>query len=142
MMEDHVVIGGQGHAPTLLLLTHSDDVMSANELCKAEKRASLADWASDARAVEDTAKLRQLDNGTFVHIGDVLNALKLLDDAASHMATATRLLFARRRRAATGSGTFANEPDDDGPPPCATGASIPKHLLYTIAKAVPLSEAA
>jgi hypothetical protein len=142
MMENHAVICGLGDAPTSDLLTHPDEVISDSELSKFEKRAILADWASDARAVEDAPAMRQLDNGAFVHIGDVLKALRLLDNAASHMSAATRLPLARRRRAHTGSRIFRNEPDDEGPPPCAAGASIPARLIYTMAKAVPLSEAA
>jgi hypothetical protein len=144
MMQNQAVVGGRGDAsiPNLGFLTHPDDVISDIELGEFEKRAILADWASDARAVEDVPELRQLDNGAFVHIDDVLNALRLLNNAASHMSAGTRLPFARRRKAPTGSRIFKNEPDNDGPPPCAAGASIPKRLIYTIAKAVPLSEAA
>jgi hypothetical protein len=121
MMEDHAGICGLGDALTPDLLTHPDEVISEGELSEFEKQAILTDWASDARAVEDAPELRQLDNGAFVHIGDVLKAPKLLDNAASHMSAATRLPVARRRRAPTGSRTFENEPDDDGPPPCAAG---------------------
>ena len=141
-MANHAMICGLGDAPTSDLLTHPDEVISDGELFEFEKRAILADWASDARAVEDAPELRQLDNGAFVHIDDVLKALRLLDNAAIYMSAATRLPFARRRRAPTGGRTFQNEPDDDGPPPCAAGASVPARLIYTIAKAVPLSEAA
>jgi hypothetical protein len=142
MMENHAVICGPGDSPTSNLLTHPDEVVSDSELSFSKKRAILANWASDARAVEDTPELRQLDNGALVHVGGVLKALRLLDNAASHMSAATRLPFARRRRPPAGSRTFKNEPDDDGPPPCAAGASIPARMICTIAKAVPLSEAA
>jgi hypothetical protein len=142
MMEIHAVIGGRGDAPTADLLTHPDEVIAESALSKFEKRAILANWASDARAVEDAPDLRRLDNGAFVHIGDVLNALKLLDHAASPLPAATRLPATRRRRIASGRRSFGIEPDDDGPPPCAAGASIPARLIYTRAKAVPLSEAA
>ena len=143
-MQDQAVIGGRGDAwiPFPGLFAHPDDVIFDGALSKAEKRAILADWASDARAVEDAPKLRQLDSGAFVYIGDVLNALRLLDDTASHMSEAKQRPFGRRRRAPTSRRTFKNEPDDDGPPPCAAGAFIPSRLIYTIAKAVPLSEAA
>ena len=44
-----------------------------------EKRAVLASWASDQRAVPNDPTLRRLDNGCGVEIDDVLDALKQLD---------------------------------------------------------------
>ena len=44
-----------------------------------EKRALLASWASDARAVANYPALRQLDTGHLVTIDDVLGALEELD---------------------------------------------------------------
>jgi hypothetical protein len=142
MMENHAVIFGRGDTSDADLLTHPDEVISDNELSAFDKRAILADWASDARAVEDAPQVRQLDNGAFVCVGDVLNALRLLDTAPTHMPTPTRLPFARGRNAPTSSRTFKHNFDDNRPPPCAAGASIPRRLIYTIAKAVPLLEAA
>lgn len=45
----------------------------------AEKRALLASWASDGRAVPNHPSLRQLESGAFVTIDAVLDALKRLD---------------------------------------------------------------
>jgi len=45
----------------------------------AEKRALLASWASDLRAVPNYPALRRLDDGQLVAVGDVLDALKQLD---------------------------------------------------------------
>jgi hypothetical protein len=52
----------------------SDPVMS-----KAAKRALLASWASDLRAIENRPFLRRLDDGTELQIDDILDALKALD---------------------------------------------------------------
>jgi hypothetical protein len=142
MMENHAVIRGPGFDTMPDLLTHPDDLVSDSVLSEVEKRAILADWASDARAVEDKPQLRRLDNGAFFHIGDVLNALRLLDTAAGHISATMQLPFPRRRKARTITRTFADQPDDGGPPPCAAGAFPPARRIHTIAKAVPLSDAA
>jgi hypothetical protein len=138
MMNNHAVVCGPGYGEIPNLQTHPDNLASDSRLSRLEKRAILADWASDARAVEDSPELRQLDNGALVRVGDVLNALRLLDNAANLMPAATRPAFARRRKLQTTARTFRKEPDDDGPPPCAAGASPPSRLINTVAKAVPL----
>src|ERR1700691_1184280 len=61
---------------------HPDDVASDPELTLAEKRAALASWISDARAVENAPSLRRLDNGAVVEVDAILRALVLLDDLA------------------------------------------------------------
>ncbi len=60
---------------------HPDQVIGDPQLTQAEKREVLASWASDARAVPGAAALRQLDNGAVVRVGDVLRALKSLDES-------------------------------------------------------------
>ena len=52
----------------------SDPAMSIED-----KRALLASWASDARAVPNYPPLRRLDSGQLVSIDAVLDALKRLD---------------------------------------------------------------
>jgi len=54
-------------------------VVSDPAMSVAEKRALLASWASDARAVPNYPALRQLDSGHLVTIDSVLDALKRLD---------------------------------------------------------------
>ena len=88
-MEDHAGICGLGDAPTSDLLPHPDEVMSESELSEFGKQAILTDWASDTRADEDAPELRQLDNGAFVHIGDVLKAPKLCREHVCGDATAS-----------------------------------------------------
>ena len=119
-MEDHAGICGLGDAPTSDLLPHPDEViLMANSPNSRSERSSRTGLRIPVRD-EDAPELRQLDNGAFVHIGDVLKAPKL-SPCREPMSAATRLPVARRRRAPTGSRTFENEPDDDGPPPCAAG---------------------
>ena len=55
-------------------------VLNDPAMTLAEKRALLASWASDARAVPNYPPLRQLESGAFVTIDAVLEALKRLDD--------------------------------------------------------------
>jgi hypothetical protein len=141
MMETHAVLGRLRDSKTPDLLTHPDQVIVDSELSEFEKRAILANWASDARAVEGAPALRRLDNGAFVRIDNVLNSLRRLDNAVGHMSSLTRPPLARRRKAPIGVGTRTFDPDDK-PPPCAASAPIPARPIYTIAKAVPLSEAA
>jgi hypothetical protein len=140
MMENHAAIGGLGGATTPYLMVDPGEIIADSKLSKLEKRAMLADWASDARAVEDAPELRQLDNGAFVRIDDVLSALRLLDKVAGRIFPAKRPPFVRQRRALVGSRTFENDPDEL--PPGAAGARIPLRPVYTMAKAVPLAKAA
>jgi hypothetical protein len=137
-MDNHAAVCGSGYGAIPNLQTHPDNLVSDSRLSDLEKRAILADWASDARAVEDAPEWRQLDNGALVRVGDVLNALRLLDNVVSLMPAAPRPPFARRRRVRAVSRTFRKEPDGDGPPPCAAGASPPARFINTVARAVPL----
>jgi len=54
-------------------------VLNDPAMTPAQKRALLASWASDARAVPNYPSLRQLESGAFVTIDAVLDALKRLD---------------------------------------------------------------
>jgi hypothetical protein len=54
-------------------------VLNDPAMTLAEKRALLASWASDARALPNHPSLRQLESGAFVTIDAVLDALKRLD---------------------------------------------------------------
>ncbi len=76
-------------------LGHPDDVLNDPEMSKAEKRAILAFWASDANAMEDHPALRKLNNGAIIRVDDILRAMCSLDD------------------------------DDDDPPPSPAAAAIP-----------------
>ena len=59
---------------------HPKDVLADTSLSRAEKRAILASWASDAAAVASCPALRAVPGaGTVVSIDDVLEALSSLD---------------------------------------------------------------
>lgn len=99
-----------------------------------QKRAILASWASDARAVRDRPALRQLEDGTVLHIDQILGALKQLDGgtAASPRAQASgrrerlrhRRTFARTLRSLVTR--RRGHDDDDDPPPCPSAAKAPR----------------
>ncbi|MCJ2096712.1 hypothetical protein MKK67_30030 [Methylobacterium sp. J-072] len=71
---------------------HPREVLAYPGLSRAEKRAILASWASDARAVESCPTLRCLPGcrSEPVPIDDVLAALQALDGAPAPSAPATR----------------------------------------------------
>jgi len=90
----------------------------------AEKRALLADWASDRRAVLDHPALRRLDTGELVDIDAVLDALKRLDSLEVHQQWPALRRRPRDRQAKGGRVTwsFWKDDDDDDPPPCPAAA--------------------
>jgi hypothetical protein len=84
-MYDHIHPEGSGAFPTDWLVTpglafsHPSEVLDHPELSHAERRAILASWASDARAVEGAHWMRCVDNGFVVTLAEVLDALRKLD---------------------------------------------------------------
>lgn len=61
-------------------VTHPRQVVDHPALSRAEKRALLAEWASDACAVEGRPAWRQIPgSGALVIVDDVLAALQALD---------------------------------------------------------------
>lgn len=106
------------------------EVLSDQTMSIEAKRAILASWASDRRAVENWPALRRLDDGRELNIDDILDGLKALDtvDGKPHLATV--LPFPRSRLA------HSRQPDDDlDPPPAAIAMSVPKHRPYLDATA-------
>jgi len=111
---------------------HPDDVLRHPTMSIAEKRALLASWASDARAIPGVPILRQLDDGSVLMVDQILRALTALDDdqknpgpdGANRLAQAPferRLLnrwpsWVRRRRRG----------GDDDEPPCPAHAALPR----------------
>jgi hypothetical protein len=70
---------------------HPRDVLAASTLSRAEKRAILASWASDAAAINSCPALRSVP-GTrgVVAIDDILEALSSLDHSPRHPPGASR----------------------------------------------------
>ena len=79
-MHDHIRPEGAAALPIDWLVTpglafsHPNEVLDHPELSQAERRAILASWASDARAVEGAHWMRCLDNGSIVTLAEVLDA--------------------------------------------------------------------
>ena len=66
-------------------LSHPDEVLGDPRLSPAEKRAVLADMASDERTVPEVPIMRQLDNGAIVSLASILKALEDLDKRAERV---------------------------------------------------------
>lgn len=112
--------------------THPDEVVGDLRLSVDQKRAILASWASDARAVLDAPALRQLESGVVLHIDTILDALKALDadDIAAPIPLTPRGSFRRSRRRVYRSwirfGSRRANDDDDDPPPTPAAARVPR----------------
>ena len=64
--------------------THPHQVLGDALLSRGEKRALLAEWASDACSVEGRTGWRQIPgSGAVVVIDDILDALRALDSSQS-----------------------------------------------------------
>jgi hypothetical protein len=111
------------------IYTHPMDVTNDSTLTIAGKRAILASWISDARAVEDAPSFRRLDSGAVVPLDEIRRALVSLDepmlggrDTNSH-----RLLPFERRRGVVAkwlkriSSANRSHDHDDDPPPAPAG---------------------
>jgi hypothetical protein len=113
------------------IYTHPDDVTSDPKLTTAEKRAVLASWISDARAIENAPSLRRLDSGAVVDVDAILQALNSLDELTDdHTGDCKRLPPSGRRRSVVlkwlrRGGPPGSNDDDDDPPPAPAGVGIP-----------------
>ena len=111
---------------------HPDKVVGDPKLSVAQKRAILASWASDARAVLDTPALRRLESGVVLHIDTILDALKALDadeTGAPGPLMPQRGVRSSGRRSVRSWMRFINgRTDDDGddPPPTPAAARVPR----------------
>jgi hypothetical protein len=112
--------------------TEPDDVVNDATLTSAQKRALLASWISDARAVQNAPALRRLDSGAIVEVDAIRRALSLLDESAP----ARRESRDRPRPATRQTGVILNllnrvgrtrssDDDDDDPPPAPAGLGVP-----------------
>jgi hypothetical protein len=118
--------------------TDPQQVVEDLGLTIAEKREVLASWASDSRAPHGSPSSRVLDSGAVVHVREILEALKSLDEmersADNNEQRWSRLPHARRVRGARDAsrrrhpGKGQSE-DDDDPPPCPVRSRPPGPLL-------------
>ena len=118
--------------PDAAIYTGPDDVVADPDLTTAEKRAILASWVSDVRAVEDAPTLRRLDSGAVVEVAAVLRALASLDRAED----AKLIAFTRGRRGIVKtwlSRIGSPRDDDDDPPPAPAGFGVPFRPTFVAA---------
>jgi len=111
---------------------HPEDVTSDASLTLCERRAILASWISDARAVENAPALRRLDSGAVVEVDAILQALGVLDQLAADTKGERKptSLLSRRLRLMSGSlkrisSLPRSNDDDDDPPPAPAGLGVP-----------------
>ena len=103
------------------------DVVRDRNMSTEDKRALLASWASDARAVPNCPALRRLDDGNLVLIDDVLNALKMLDGepvASAHQDNLRNARFSRGHWSRLARQWRRNRDDDDDDDPPTAPASM------------------
>ncbi|WP_188612365.1 hypothetical protein [Chelatococcus reniformis] len=93
------------------------DVVRDPALSTAEKRAILAEWASDARALPNLPTYRQLDNGALLQVAEIMEALNTLDPETKALPQAPVRRWSRagawKRRMVR---RHRNDDDDDPPP--------------------------
>ena len=136
-IEPSLALDGRDMASSRLF-AHPDDLLSDPGLAAPEKRAILASWLSDARAVENAPALRQLDSGAVVEVDALLQALKSLDgEHGSHpgpSSTPDRRVIRFKRGWWSKKGFWRSGPDDDDdPPPCPAAAAIPVPPSFLLA---------
>jgi hypothetical protein len=121
------------------IYTHPSDVTNDPKLTTAEKRALLASWISDVRAVEDAPSLRRLDSGAVVEVDAILQALVSLDELGGRRGDGKQLDPSGRRRDVVSrwlrriSPPSDSNDDDDDPPPAPAGLGIPFRPTFVAA---------
>ncbi len=108
------------------------DVLRAAGLSLEQKRAVLANWASDMRAVEDAPGLRRLDSGIVIEIDAILDAMARLDGMRRHGSLAKWRRPGQRRK----PWWSRHDNDDDDPPLAPAGAWSPRPIDQPDAAAV------
>jgi len=123
--------------PDAAIYTGPDDVVGDPNLSAADKRAILASWVSDARAVENAPTLRRLDSGAVVEVAAVLEALRRLDLSVCARERVPRgpspsreggvvVRLPQRGRRSRGF----DDDDDDDPPPTPARRRIPPRPIF------------
>jgi hypothetical protein len=106
--------------------TQPEDVLADHSLSTDAKRAVLASWLSDAKAIPNAPALRMLESGATVAIDDIMDALRSLDtvDLPEPPRKLSGIPFPRRLPRWP-SVTRRRRNDDDGPPPCPASVVRP-----------------
>jgi hypothetical protein len=107
-------------------------ITTDQKLTTAKKKAVLASWISDARALESAPSLRRLDSGAVVEVDAILRALVLLDEQSlDRRENGSRLHPSGRSRSVLSrwmkriSPSKSSNDNDDDPPPAPAGLGIP-----------------
>jgi hypothetical protein len=118
--------------PFSSILQRPDEVLGNPEMTREEKRALLASWASDARAVPGLPSMRRLEDGSLIDVDEILQALKALDAASDPVPLTTPLWRTPpQRRSRPSLRNCARiirdrrRDDDDDPPPSPVMAAVP-----------------
>ena len=72
--------GAAADVQTPPFLAHPTDVLDNPEYSVEQKRLILASWLSVDHAVPDSPRWRELENGAFVDVHEIEEALRVLDD--------------------------------------------------------------
>lgn len=118
-----------------------EDVAGDPKLTSGQKRAILASWISDARAVEDAPALRRLDSGAVIEVDAIQRALDSLDESAPRpRAPCERPRPSPRARSVMvrllsriGPHRKGFPDDDDDPPPAPAGVGAPLRSAFVAA---------
>jgi hypothetical protein len=137
----------QGAVWTPTVLAHPDEILGNPHLSLDEKRAVLASWLSDAHAVPDAPAWRQRDDGAFVKVEDVLEALKSLDNqgssdrkqpSGSQKPSPFRWRRRSRRWIDSAIRRKQRDDDDDDPPPTPVTSRLPPHCPFPAGSVEPV----
>lgn len=120
-------------APTQASTSYSQTALSPlnrlllnPNLTNPEKRAILADWASDFRALPHHPGKRVLDDGSVLGIDEISSALKSLDFTALTHPPQQRKVKLSRYRLPTIQRFLGRRRDDDDDPPPAPATISPR----------------
>ncbi len=126
-------------SPDAAIYTHPDDVVGDPRLTLSEKRAVLASWLSDARAVENAPGLRRLDSGAIIEFDVIqrsLNALETPEWRRTDFRERTSPAHRRRSvisRLLSRVAPPSRSDDDDDPPPAPAGLRAPFRPTFVMA---------
>ena len=126
---DNVTLGLTSPIRTGVFLTRPMSVVLDPTITVEEKRALLASWASDARAVANRPELRQLDDGSLIQIDDITRALKELDVVPASPSVPGLRSRPSPRRGPRSKMTWLwrrHDDDDDDPPTPAPAGIRPR----------------
>jgi hypothetical protein len=135
-----------GLKPSAPFLARPEEILGDPTLSRDEKRAVLASWLSDARALPDTPRWRQLDNGAFVDVDDLYAALRAVDDfdvgiERGELGYASFTSWRPRRRIRRIGNIIRRkryDDDDDDPPPVPALCRLPPRGRPPVGQEAPL----